>query len=549
MTKWLRWHQHARTKWLQCGDRNTRFFHATATQKLRNKCISTIQVDGAQVVGTNSIVNEFTDFVKAILGTVHETILFQPTTLYQDDSSLLAPLALPFSEHEIKVAVMGLQDNKSCGPDGYPNEFFKLNWDLVKHDLMDIFEELFMHNLDLKDSNLAHIILLPKEDNAQLLSSFRPISVISYLPKLISKVLSNGLAVFLPELICNTQTGFVKGRIISENFNCAREIIANISNSNEPAFMMKLDFRKAFDTVTWPFLFNLLQARGFPPNFLQRINLLFTTSTSAILINGTLGQSFKHKRGLRQVDPLSPALFILAADVLSRMLKSIVLSVQHRLTPRLIDPFYLLQFADDTLLFSTVRGRSTSLATMVLNTFSKISGIDINWTKTCFVPFNLSAPQVDSLQRQLHCNCAELSMTYLGLPLTHKRPTRDCFQKLIATVSKKLAGWKCSLLSRAGRIVLTASVLSSIPVYYMSVFHLPAWVIKDIDQIRRKFIWKGTGTTSAGIPLLAWDRMCLPKSLGGFGLVDLLLQNICLLVRWWWRLYSHPDSLWSVLAR
>ncbi|KAJ4756378.1 RNA-directed DNA polymerase (reverse transcriptase)-related family protein [Rhynchospora pubera] len=179
--------------------------------------------------------------------------------------------------------------------------------------------------------------------------------------------------------------------------------------------------------------------------------------------------------------------------------------------------------------------------------FPQISGVDINWRKTAFVPFNVPDHDLPHIQSLLNCAQATLPLMYLGLPLTHKKPNRLCFQLLIDKVNARLAGWQSPLLSRAGRLVLTSSVLSSIPIFFMSVFQLPIWVIKAIDRTRRNFIWQGR--SGKGQPLLAWSRVCLPKSLGGFGITDIKLQNISLLLRWLWRLYSQPSSMWGSLAR
>ncbi|KAJ4771126.1 RNA-directed DNA polymerase (reverse transcriptase)-related family protein [Rhynchospora pubera] len=173
----------------------------------------------------------------------------------------------------------------------------------------------------------------------------------------------------------------------------------------------------------------------------------------------------------------------------------------------------------------------------------------LNLAKSTLVPFNLQERQVQALQDLLHCSSTSLPVQYLGLPLTHRRPDRATFQILIDKLTKRLSGWKARLLSRAGRVVLASSVLSTIPIFFMSVFKLPIWVIRQIDKIRRSFIWKGASLQSKGIHLLSWDRVCLPKQLGGFGLLNLHLHNIALLLRWWWGLYVKPDSQWVSLTK
>ncbi|KAJ1692355.1 hypothetical protein LUZ63_009053 [Rhynchospora breviuscula] len=164
-----------------------------------------------------------------------------------------------------------------------------------------------------------------------------------------------------------------------------------------------------------------------------------------------------------------------------------------------------------------------------------------------------SSKFIGNFSNLFNCEVSNLPLNYLGLPLTQHRPGRQEFQPLIDKMQSKLEGWKSALLSRAGRLVLANAVLSSIPVFYMSVFRLPKWVIKEIDKIRRQFIWgrniSSNNPSGRGMPLLAWDRVCLPKKAGGFGIINLRMHNVTLLLRWWWKNYHDPESQWAKITK
>ena len=112
-------------------------------------------------------------------------------------------------------------------------------------------------------------------------------------------------------------------------------------------------------------------------------------------------------------------------------------------------------------------------------------------------------------------------------------------------IEKKLAGWKCKLISKGGRLQLVQSVLSSIPIYFMMCFRLPQWVINRIDSIRRRFLWGVKEGSTRYISLINWDTATLPRKWGGMEISNLNLFNIALLLRWWWQAYYDPDCLWS----
>ncbi|XP_078159556.1 uncharacterized protein LOC144555187 [Carex rostrata] len=133
------------------------------------------------------------------------------------------------------------------------------------------------------------------------------------------------------------------------------------------------------------------------------------------------------------------------------------------------------------------------------------------------------------------CKETSFPVTYLGMPLTLKRPNKQLFVPLAERVEKRLQGWQSKMLSRGGRMELVQSVLSMIPIYYMICFKLPKWVLARIDKARRTFLWGKSRDQRRGISLCNWEVACLPKKVGGLGLAYLYLRNVSLLMRWWWK--------------
>lgn len=115
---------------------------------------------------------------------------------------------------------------------------------------------------------------------------------------------------------------------------------------------------------------------------------------------------------------------------------------------------------------------------------------------------------------------------------------------MIDKIGARLPGWKGRLLSRAGRLTLVNSVLSSIPVYYMTSFTLSKWAIKKIDRIRRNFLWKGASDARWRCCPVSWARACRDKSQGGLGIKDLACFNRALRLRWAWFQWTAPTQPW-----
>lgn len=170
----------------------------------------------------------------------------------------------------------------------------------------------------LKTTILA---LIPKKDIAEEMKDYRPISCCNVLYKAISKILANRLKGVLPQIIALNQSAFISDCLLMENLLLAMELVKYYHKEEiSTKCCMKIDISKAFDSVQWPFLLNTLRALGFPDKFIHWINLCISTASFSVQVNGELADYFQSTRGLRQGCSLSPYLFVLCMNVLSKLI-------------------------------------------------------------------------------------------------------------------------------------------------------------------------------------------------------------------------------------
>ena len=171
-----------------------------------------------------------------------------------------------FQAWEVEAALKQMAPLKAPGPDGMPPLFFQNYWDLVKGDITTTI--LNYLNSGSLPSTLNHtfVTLIPKVKNPEKVTEFRPISLCNVLYKIFSKVLANRLKRILPLLISKHQSAFLKGRLITDNILVAFETLHYMKNHNSGSisFMaLKLDMSKAYDSVEWPFLEDVMRQMSF----------------------------------------------------------------------------------------------------------------------------------------------------------------------------------------------------------------------------------------------------------------------------------------------
>uniref|UniRef100_A0A2N9HX34 Reverse transcriptase domain-containing protein n=1 Tax=Fagus sylvatica TaxID=28930 RepID=A0A2N9HX34_FAGSY len=251
---------------------------------------------------------------------------------------------------------------------------------------------------------------------------------------------------------------------------------------------------------------------GVPGVWRRWIHYCIATARFSILINGTPKGFFGSPRGIRQGDSLSPLLFVIVMEALSKMMNRAVengllssFKVGSRDT-QWVHVFHLL-FADDTLIFSNANPEHIFNLRLLFTWFEAISGLRINFNKSEMVPVG-SVINVDGLAAIMGCKIISLPMNYLGLPSGAYFKSKSIWNPILEKMELSVA--------------------------------------RRIDKIQRDFLWGGMGDEKK-FHLVKWSQVCQPLKLGGLGFRNLTKFNRALLGKWLWRYGNEEDAFWRLL--
>ncbi|XP_020272640.1 uncharacterized protein LOC109847811 [Asparagus officinalis] len=381
--------QKARIAWNVHGDKCTNFFHSIIkSNRHHNKVMALYNNMGQRITDGEDIINELLSFFKNQIGTTHSTAVPDISIIKSGpclkDTHIKA-LSSPVSKDEITKAIFSMSDDKAPGPDGYGVSFFKGAWSIIGEDVTQAIMEFFNSGKLLGTINSTSITLIPKVNCPKTPTDFRPISCCNCLYKFISKILVNKIKPVMGYLVNDAQSAFVEGRQISSNILLAHELVKGYNwKSISPRVLLNIDIRKAFDTISWSFLKHMLLGLGFPKVMVDWIMSCITSSKYSIALNGSLHGYFNGQRGLRQGDPLSPYLFILGMEYLSRRLDRLKSDNQFKFHPKCkkLKITHLI-FTDDLLLFGKGDLQTIMKLHQCIRDFSAVSGLEENADKSC----------------------------------------------------------------------------------------------------------------------------------------------------------------------
>lgn len=540
----------SRFKWIKEGDENSRFFHSIVNWRRKMNSVRGLHIQGSWVEDTTVVKNEIKRFFeKRFMEEENQCkISFEGLDFNTLNELQAAKLVEIFFEEEIKEAVWDCEGNKCPGPDGYNFSFIKACWGSLKEDVCRMMREFHANGVIPRGGNASFIVLIPKVENSQQLNHYRPISLVGCCYKILAKLLSKRLKVVLPCLIDEGQLAFLGGRNILDSVLVANETVDEVKKRKKSCLIFKADFEKAYDSVRWKFLYEILGIMKFLARWIRWIKKCVETPMIFVLVNGSPTGEFKMRKGLRQGDPLAPFLFLVVAEGLAALMRSAV--AKRRFEGTKVGASNLsvscLQFADDTVFFGEASIQNILTIKSILRCFEVASELRVNFSKSSLTGVGVDRRLIQMFADTLNCKLMAIPFLYLGLPVGANPRSLATWQPVIDKVKKRLSTWHQQQLSFGGRVCLIKSVLTAIPLYYLSMFRAPSKVITMLNSIQRNFLWGAKGDERK-VAWVKWKECCNLKAKGGLGIKNIEKFNKALVGKWMWRVLNEKDELWVKL--
>ena len=284
----LLWLQKSRKEWLSSGDRNTTFFYRkTITRRKKNQIIP-IQDDSCQwLYNSDDIKKHVVEFFSALYTSDKSgshpyalTSCFPPI-----DTDMLHMLQAPIDDNEVRSTIFNMKPLKVPGVDGLHAAFYQSQWSTVGPSVCSFIKNIFENKHIPREINRTLLVLIPKVANPLNLKMYRPISLCTVIYKTVTKLIANRLQTILSHVIGPHQTSFVPGRHIIENIVVGQEVIHSMRRkSGRRGYMaIKMDLEKAYDRLSWSFIFDTLNETGLPLELIQVTIECITTAQMNVL--------------------------------------------------------------------------------------------------------------------------------------------------------------------------------------------------------------------------------------------------------------------------
>ena len=508
-----------RQKIFEIGDKPHKLLARLLKQSQASQAILSIKnKNGDLVTNPKDINNRFEEFYQDLYSSKCDsdqaTIddFLQKCDLPALDEDAVAALEAEITLREVNQAIQQSPNNKAPGSDGYGAEFYKAFSTLVAPLILRMYNNSKENGSFPKALYHGRIsLLLKKDQDPTLASSYRPISLLPVEAKILSKILATRLKDYIAQICHPDQTGFMPNRHIQFNMRRLFNIIYNPARSTEDAVVISLDAQKAFDLLEHPYMLAVLSKFGFGESFINWIKIIYHEPSASVVTNQNESRPFRLYRGTRQGDPISAFIFALALEPLASRIRScteihpiIQNGTSHKFSA----------YADDVVLFISKPKDSIPPLLSLIKEFGTFSGYRINWSKSELMSLSqmTDRPYLESTPFKIVSD----KFTSLGIIVTSKlnQLVKLNWEKKITQLKKNIEFWNTLPISMAGRI--NAIKMVTLPRFlymFQSIpFIIPQYYFKKLDSIVSSFIWFGK------TPRISRDHLCKKRNEGGFGL-------------------------------
>ena len=386
------------------------------------------------------------------------------------------------------------------------------------------------------DQRRGILNLTPKANkDLRFLRNWRPISILNTDYKILAKVLASRLQQVLPVLVNKDQVGYIKGRYIGENIRMIEDVMNYTELKHLPGYIILIDFEKAFDSVSWDFLFSTLSSLNFGENFIKWIKIMYTNIESCITNNGYSSRFFQLSRGIRQGCPLSALLFILVAEIMAIKIRG-----QDNIKGIKCEKieFKICQLADDTTIFVSDYA-SLSNVISILQKFELCSGLRMNIDKTEVIPVGTNKNKSLKLPKPLNkirINNGMFKTLGIWFSYDQNNAIKLNYSEKLIKMQTILNMWKTRSLSWKGKVLITKTLVIPQLIYLFSVTFCPPNILKTVDQMLYDFVWDGKPAKIKKSTLIS------TYSMGGLKMPDVYGIHAASKIKWIKKLYCEQDD-------
>ena len=502
-----------------------------------------INGDGISITAQTDIELEIRDFFKSLYSDSGRGV-----ALGDDFSSFLPPnynapkltlaqansLEGDITLDEISEFLKKVNDCSTPGFTGITYKFIKRFFIPLGSFLVRAAKDIFRKGIFPPPMRTGIISLLPKgKKDKRCLQNWRPICLLDCVYKIFSGVLTQRINTVLHLIIANTQSGFIPGRTMNDSLRLLTDVLEWGKNFQQGGVILNIDFKKAFDTVSFNFIHNSLTFFGFKENFIKWIGITQNQFQVCTSNSGNIAPPFYLSRGVKQGDPISPALFVISLEILSLKIRNDTLIKGYKMGTFEVKQSY---FADDSIFILDRNETSIKKAVEALDSFAELSGLFINKDKSSLIEFGI---------RPGYNFCPEIpfkrvkEFVYLGFNFTWNLADMEKnIEEKLEEIDKIAKNWVNKNLSIYGRnIIAKTLMLSKINNIILILPNLKKKVLNRFESVVYDFLWQGKDKVKRGDAKIG-------ELQGGLNLPNISTSVEAFKIQWFRRLFT-AEPIWS----